>query len=192
MKVTKEEKAIHREQIIATAAHRFREKGFDGISVSDLMKEVGLTHGGFYGHFSSKDELVALAVQRAFRETIVRWEKVIEAAPERPLEAFMEYYLTTRHRLQPQSGCILAALGSDLSRQPEMVKAVVTEGQQKALETIAKAIPGPVGPAKRRQAIAILARLVGAMILSRSVVDKEFSAEILEASAESTEQEFCR
>src|ERR1700761_5918015 len=123
MKVSKLEKAEHREQIIAAAARQFREKGFDAIGVSDLMKEVGLTHGGFYGHFSSKEELVALAVQRAFQETIARWEKVMAETPDRPLDSFTEYYLTPKHRSRPESGCVLAALGSDLSRQPEMVKA---------------------------------------------------------------------
>jgi TetR/AcrR family transcriptional repressor of nem operon len=183
MKVSREEKAEHREQIIAVAAKRFREKGFDGISVSDLMKEAGLTHGGFYGHFSSKEELMALAVQRALRETGERWEKVMESAPDRPLEALAQYYLTPKHQAHPETGCLLAALGGELSRQPEAVKKAVMEEQQRLLAVIAKAVPGRTKAAKRKQAIGVLARLVGAMILARSVPDAALSAEILEASS---------
>ena len=77
MKVSKEKMAEHREEIIASAAKRFRERGFEGISVAELMKEVGLTHGGFYGHFASKEELVALASERAMSDSRNRWEQAV-------------------------------------------------------------------------------------------------------------------
>src|SRR5579863_964901 len=91
MKVSKEVMAGHREQIIAVAARRYRERGFDGISVADLMKEVGLTHGGFYRHFSSKEELIALSSLRAMNETAARWKKIIDEASGDPLEALAKF-----------------------------------------------------------------------------------------------------
>src|ERR1700736_1719669 len=130
IKVSKQKVAEHREQIIEAAAKRFREKGFDGISVADLMKEVGLTHGGFYGHFSSKEELVALASLRAMSDTVAKWQKVIDNAPGNPLEAFAKSYLSLRHHDHPETGCLFAALGSELARQPSSVRDAVTEGQQ--------------------------------------------------------------
>src|SRR5271170_3287736 len=102
MKVSKQKMAEHREQIIAAAAKRFREQGFDGISVADLMKEVGLTHGGFYGHFTSKEELVALASLRAMSDSAAKWQKVIDGAPGDPLEALAESYLSQRHHDHPE------------------------------------------------------------------------------------------
>jgi TetR/AcrR family transcriptional regulator, transcriptional repressor for nem operon len=184
MKVTRQEKSEHRERIIAAASRRFREKGFDGISVADLMKEVGLTHGGFYGHFSSKEELMALAAQHAIRETGARWKQVMDASPDRPLEAFVEYYLTAKHQAHPGTGCLLAALGSDLARQPDSVKAAVMEETQHLLDLLATVVPGRTKAAKRKQAIAVLSQIVGALILARSVCDPEKSAEILRASSD--------
>ena len=180
MKVTKQKMAEHREQIITAAAKRFRQKGFDGIGVADLMKEVGLTHGGFYGHFASKEELIGLASQRALRETTEKWEKVIEEAPERPLEAFARSYLSKRHQMHPETGCLLAALGSELDRQPRSVKDAVMEEQLIIFDLLSHAVPGRTKAAKRKQAIVVLAGLIGGMVLARSVPDAALSEEILE------------
>jgi len=179
MKVSKQKVAEHREQIITAAARRFRENGFDGISVADLMKEVGLTHGGFYGHFSSKEELIRLASQRALRETAQRWEKVMEESPDNPFEAFAKYYLSHRHQSHPETGCPLAALGSDIARQPRSVKEAVTEEQQAIIDLLSRFAPGRTKSLRRKQAISFLARLVGGMILARSAPDGVFSEEIL-------------
>jgi TetR/AcrR family transcriptional regulator, transcriptional repressor for nem operon len=182
MKVSKAEKAEHRDQIIAAAARAFREKGFDGISVADLMKEAGLTHGGFYGHFASKEELVGLAAQRALRDTKARWIRIMEAAPDHPLEALTRYYLSARHRAHPESGCLLSALGSELARQPREVRELVTEEQEQLLSVIGSVVPGATDAARRREAISVLAQLVGGMVLARNAPDKELSDEILEAT----------
>src|SRR3984885_14440940 len=138
MKVSKQKMAEHREQIIEAAAKRFRENGFDGISVAELMKEVGLTHGGFYGHFKSKEELVSLASQRAMTETATKWEKVIDEASGDPLEALAKHYLSARHQDHPESGCLFAALGSELGRQPASVKEAVIEGQSRFIDLISR------------------------------------------------------
>ena len=117
MKVSREQAAQNRERIVQTAAQLFRERGFDGIGVADLMKAAGLTHGGFYGHFSSKEDLIAEASARALMGSLALFVKVAERAPRDPLSAVADAYLTSRHRDKPGEGCVLAALGPDVSRQ---------------------------------------------------------------------------
>src|SRR5881392_4417068 len=116
MKVTREQAAQNRERIVETAAQLFRERGFEGIGVADLMKEAGLTHGGFYGHFSSKDDLIAEASARALMHSLALFSTVAERGAADPLSAIAAAYLTGRHRDNPGEGCLLAALGSDVSR----------------------------------------------------------------------------
>jgi TetR/AcrR family transcriptional repressor of nem operon len=181
MRVSKETMAEHREQILAAAAGRFRERGFDGISVAELMKEVGLTHGGFYGHFSSKEELTALAVLRAMNNAAARWQKVIDEAPGDPLEAIAEYYLSMRHHDHPEAGCLFAALGSELARQPSSVRDSVAEGQERFFDLLARILPGRTKAARKKKAVAIFASMVGGMILARSVSDPELRREILQS-----------
>jgi TetR/AcrR family transcriptional repressor of nem operon len=183
MKVSKQKMTEHREQIIEAAAKRFRENGFDGISVSELMKEVGLTHGGFYGHFTSKEELVGLASQRAMNATAAKWEKVIDEAPGDPLGALARNYLSARHQDHPESGCLFAALGGELGRQPASVKEAVMEGQLQFLDLISRIVPGRTKVTRRKKAVVVFAGLIGGMILARSVPDPELSQEILKTMA---------
>ena len=185
MKVNKQTMAEHREQIIESAARQFRENGFDGISVADVMKEAGLTHGGFYGHFDSKEELMALASQRAVHNSVNKYAKIIEEAPQKPLMALVKSYLSQRHQAHPETGCLFAALGSELARQPSSVKDAVMQEELKLLELIARVVPGRTKAAKRKRAIAVFAELVGAMILARSVPDAELSEEILTTAFDS-------
>jgi len=185
MKVSKLQMAEHRDQIIESAARQFRESGFDGISVSDVMKEAGLTHGGFYGHFDSKEELMALASQRAVHKSVSKYAKIIEGAPQKPLMTLVESYLSSRHQAHPETGCLFAAVGSELARQPSSVKHAVMQEEAKLLELIARIVPGRTKAAKRRRAIAVFAELVGAMILARCVPDPELSKEILATVSDS-------
>lgn len=185
MKVSRQQMAEHRETILLSAAKRFRERGYEGIGVAELMKEAGLTHGGFYGHFESKDELINLASQRALDDTAEQWEKVIATAHDDPLEALAKYYLSSRHRERPGSGCLLAALGSDVSRQPASLKAVVTSGLRRCLGLLESTVTGKTEAARRQKAIAALAGMVGGMVLARSVADPALSREILKAVADS-------
>src|SRR5438309_11707248 len=106
MKVSREQAARNRERIVETAAQRFRERGFEGIGVADLMKEAGLTHGGFYGHFSSKEDLIAEASARALAQSLALWGKLADRAPGDPLSALAGAYLISRHRDHPGAGCV--------------------------------------------------------------------------------------
>ena len=127
MKVSREQAAQNRERILDAAAQLFRERGFEGIGVADLMKEAGLTHGGFYGHFSSKDDLIAQASARELTRSLAHWSKVGERASGDRLSAIAAVYLTSTHRDNPGAGCVLAALGPDVSRQGPAVRRAVTD-----------------------------------------------------------------
>src|SRR5207253_10064588 len=117
MRVTREKAAENRARIVATASRLFRDKGFDGVGLDAIMKEAGLTHGGFYGHFSSKEDLIAEASARALAQSLALWGKLADRAPGDPLSALAGAYLTSRHRDNPGAGCVLAALGPEVSRQ---------------------------------------------------------------------------
>jgi TetR/AcrR family transcriptional regulator, transcriptional repressor for nem operon len=182
VKVSREQAAQHRERILEAAAQRFRERGFEGIGVADLMKEAGLTHGGFYGHFSSKEDLIAEASARALAQSLARWGKLADRASDDPLSAVAGAYLSTRHRDNPGAGCVLAALGPDVSRQGPAVRRSVTGYVRSACDLLAKLIPGKSKAARRQKAISTFATLVGAMVIARAVDDRALSQEILDAS----------
>jgi TetR/AcrR family transcriptional regulator, transcriptional repressor for nem operon len=181
MKVSREQAALNHDRIVDAAAQLFRERGFEGVAVADLMKEVGLTHGGFYGHFSSKEELMAEASARALEQSLERWSELAEHAHENPLPALAEAYLTKGHRDDPGAGCLLAALGPELSRQGPAVRRAVTEYVRSACDLLAKLVPGKSKAARRQKVIATYATLVGAMVMARAVDDRALSQEILEA-----------
>ena len=188
MKVSKEQMAENRERILDVAAQLFREKGFDGIGVADLMKSAGLTHGGFYGHFASKDELMAEASARALQRLQAAWAAMAREASaqgQEPLAVIEAAYLSPRHRDAPGQGCLLAALGSDAARQGPAVRRAVTEGVRAQVEGLASLVPGRTKAARRQRALADYASLVGAMVLARAVDDEDRSNEILRAAAAS-------
>jgi TetR/AcrR family transcriptional regulator, transcriptional repressor for nem operon len=191
MKVTKAVMANHREQIIAAAARRFRERGFDGVSVAEIMNEVGLTHGGFYRHFSSKDELVAIAALRAVSETIAKWRKIADDATGDRLEAIVNSYLSLRHHDHPETGCLVAALGGELSRQPSSVKDAVTDGGRQMIDFLSGIAPGKTKTLRRKQAIVVFASMAGGMILARMTSDSELREEILKDVAQVVPNSVC-
>jgi TetR/AcrR family transcriptional repressor of nem operon len=182
MKVSREKAAEHRERIIDAAGALFREKGFDGIGVADIMKAANLTHGGFYGHFASKDDLVAQASRRSMARAKANWSKIVADAPNKPYAALLKHYLSPRHRDDPAKGCAFAALSGDAARCGGEVRTAFAEGLEGLIDVIAKAVPGRTKAIKRRRAVAALAELVGALILSRAVDDAGLSDEILDAA----------
>jgi TetR/AcrR family transcriptional repressor of nem operon len=181
VKVSREQAAKHRERILDVAIKRFRERGFDGIGVADLMQQAGFTHGGFYGHFSSKEELMAQACTRAFAEKAALWQEERELDVDRPLASVAKYYLTAEHRDDPGSGCPMATLAIDVSRQAPPVRRAFTEGLRQLVELLTAKLPGSSQAAKRRRALAAWATLVGALMLARAVDDPELSDEMLHA-----------
>lgn len=181
MKVTREQAAQNRERILDAAAQLFRERGFEGIGVADLMKAAGLTHGGFYGHFESKEDLMAQACARASARSKTLWGKLAERAPDDALGEIARVYLTPRHRDDPGAGCLMAALASEASRQGAPVREAITASLRATFDFLAGLVPGRSKQAKREKAIATYASLVGGMILARAVEDRALSNEILDA-----------
>jgi TetR/AcrR family transcriptional regulator, transcriptional repressor for nem operon len=182
MRVSREKAAQHRERIIDAAGALFRAKGFGGIGVADIMKAADLTHGGFYGHFTSKDDLVAQASKRTMTRAAANWEKVAGGAPDEPFAALLNHYLSPRHRDDPGHGCAFAALGADAARSGKVVRRAFAEGLEALIEILTQSIPGPSKATRRRKAVAAMAALVGALTLARAVEGTPLSDEILQAA----------
>ena len=182
MRVSREKAAENRERIIDAAASLFRAKGFGGIGVADIMKAAELTHGGFYGHFDSKDDLVAQASRRTMARAAANWQKVVAAARGKPFEALLDHYLDARHRDEPGKGCAFAALGNDAARSGKAVHRAFAEGLEALIDILAQSVPGRSKAVRRRKALAAMAGLVGALTLARAVGSAPLSDEILAAT----------
>lgn len=181
MKVSREQVALNRERIVETAARLFREKGYDGIGVADLMKNAGLTHGGFYGHFASKEDLLAEATSHALQRSVERWQGIAQQGRETALARIGGSYLSTEHRDRPELGCSITSLGADIARLGPKVRHALTEGACGQVAVLQPLMPGEDAADQRRQALATYAALVGAIVLSRAVDDEALSLEILQA-----------
>jgi len=183
MKVSRIQEAENHERILDVATRLFRERGIDGIGVADLMKAAGLTHGGFYGHFKSKEDLVAQACARAVSRMRQNWTNVIDQATGDPLEALAATYLTPKHRDGAGRGCPMAALGSEIARQGPPVRRAFTDELRPFLDYLSRIVQGNSNNLRRQKALATYAGLVGALIISRAVDDPDLSNEILSAVA---------
>ncbi|OHV79644.1 TetR/AcrR family transcriptional regulator [Ensifer sp. LCM 4579] len=183
MRVSRAQAEANREAVINAASRLFRERGFDGIGLKDLMKGAGLTQGGFYKQFESKDDLAAQAARRAMEHATRRWSAVAAASPD-PLEAVIELYLSRGHREEKSDGCPLVALGADAARQGEEVRASFQDGIQAHLEILDELMPAAEGPDARGKAMAMLSLMVGAVTISRILNDEEMSARFLDVAAD--------
>jgi TetR/AcrR family transcriptional repressor of nem operon len=179
MRVSREQAAQNRERIVETAARLFREKGFDGIGVADLMKGAGLTHGGFYGHFESKEALLAEACGKAMQGSVQRWRNIVSEDPQQPVAALARAYLTMKHRDNPGRGCAVASLGPDVARVGAEVRQAVTDGTMAQIALLADALPSGTPEERRRQATTAYASMIGALILARAADDPETATRIL-------------
>lgn len=182
MRYSKDHKSETHARIVKTASVRLREKGAHGIGVADLMKDAGLTHGGFYSHFASREALVVEAFSYAMDRSTERWRKLAEqTSPEQRLALIVESYLSRAHRDDPGRGCALPALGADIAREgPKTRKAFAAKVDQ-MIDMIADQIPAGPRPAARKQAMAMLASMMGTLVLARVAGSGELSDEILKA-----------
>ena len=181
MKVSREHAAENREKILVTAAKLFLERGFDGIGVADLMKTSGLTHGGFYGHFSSKEDLIVQACLRADGEFLPRALERKAVKNVDHFKAFVEDYLSTKHRDNVGIGCPMVALGTDVSRQSLVVRQAFTIGFNRIVQSLMQIIPVKNKQIARERTLLTLASLVGAQVIARAVDDATLSEEVLQA-----------
>jgi TetR/AcrR family transcriptional repressor of nem operon len=181
MRVSREQAAANRDRVIDAAAELFRSKGFSGIGVADIMKAAELTHGGFYGHFASKDDLIAQASRRSMQRAAQNWKKVVAECGSDAFATLLTRYLSPRHRDDPGQGCAFAALSGDAARCGKPVREAFAEGLEPLIDILSGIVGGRTKAARRRKAIAALSELIGALILSRAVGDAGLSDEILDA-----------
>jgi TetR/AcrR family transcriptional repressor of nem operon len=185
MRYSKEHKQETHARIVRKASVRLREKGAHGVGVADLMKEAGLTHGGFYAHFASREALVIEAFNYAMDRATERWRKLAEdTPPEKRLAAIVESYLTTIHRDDPGHGCAVPTLGPDIAREGAKARKAFAARLDEMIEMMADQVPELPRNAARQQAIAALSTMVGALVLSRVAGTGEFSGEILDVGRE--------
>jgi TetR/AcrR family transcriptional repressor of nem operon len=170
-------------RILQVAGSLFRERGFDGIGVADLMKSAGLTHGAFYNHFDSKDALASHVSEHVLKQTTCAWSEIAEAGPG--IEAFIATYLSKSHRDDPGNGCLIAALGGEVGKQGRSVRQAFTAGLRPMIDFLTQYSVGRSRAAKRERALVALATLVGTVMLARAVDDSELSDEILQAARDS-------
>ena len=169
MKVSREQMAQNRSRIICEAGRLFREKGFDAVSVVEVMKAAGLTHGGFYGHFRSKDDLIA----RVIGNSVDNNEVAIDAG------SWIDTYLSPPHRDHPELGCPTAALAGLMRQQAPEARASMAKVLAAQIDRFAEIMPGDNATERRLAAIGSWSAMVGALILARSVDDPALSGEIL-------------
>jgi TetR/AcrR family transcriptional repressor of nem operon len=180
------EKTKTHKRIVKIASRRFREKGLAGVGIADLMKEAGLTVGGFYKHFDSRDALVAEAVSSAFGT----WKRQVDGAasggPAVSYAKLIDDYLNEAHRDDPGTGCAFSALAGEIARGDKRTRALATEQIRNDIQLIAGLVPGKDKNknAARSKAILTFSALVGAMALARAVSDEALSREILKTVKE--------
>src|ERR1700719_3867995 len=167
MRVSRDRAAENRERIVDTASRLFREKGFDGVGLDAIMKGAGLTHGGFYGHFASKDDLAAEAVTRALDRSMEKQRRFTD------LDDLASDYLSERHRADR------ASVGADIARKSEGVRRGLTAHVRAQRDRFARLLRHGTAASRRKRAITTLAGMIGALTLSRAVDDPSLSNEIL-------------
>lgn len=170
MKVSREQMTQNRQRILEVASRLFRDKGFDAVSVAEVMKAAGLTHGGFYGHFSSKDDLVAQTLAHVL---------AVGADDEGDFRAYVGSYLSPCHRDNAAAGCPTAGLAAAIRHQNPAARLAMTAGLRSQIARIEKALPELDPAVRRRAAIGSWAAMVGAVILARAIDDPALSDEFL-------------
>ena len=176
---SKAEKTETHKRIVKIASKRFREDGLAGVGISELMKEAGLTVGGFYKHFDSRDDLVAEAISLAFGGWRRRVDAAASGGPAVSYAELIDEYLNEAHRDNPGAGCAFSSLAGEIARSDKRTRALASEQLENDLRLIAALLPGKDKPAARSKAILTMSSLVGAMSLARAVSDRELSREIL-------------
>lgn len=180
---TTKAKEVTHERIVDTAARAIRRSGYNGTSVADIMKEAGLTHGGFYAHFDSREAMLAEAADRAGAESVAVSTRVAATAPpDEALQALVRAYLSKEHVKNMELGCPVAALGSEMPRQAPEVRRAATRRIKEMIDVVARQLPDWGQPAAHARALVTVATSVGALLLARAVDDPKLSDALLEAT----------
>jgi TetR/AcrR family transcriptional repressor of nem operon len=187
MGYSQDQKIKTHDRIVRTASKRFREKGLAGVAIADLMKEIGLTVGGFYKHFDSRDDLVAESVKAATGPLQKQLLAAESGEAALTYGSLVDSYLSEAHRDHPGTGCPVSALACDIARGSKHIRSLLTEKVKSSLELFANLLP-PEDSAARPKAILTVSALLGALELARAVSDQTLSDEILESTRESLRQ----
>jgi TetR/AcrR family transcriptional repressor of nem operon len=173
MKISREHVAENRKRILESAARLFRERGFEGVTVAEIMNDAGLTHGAFYGHFSSKNDLIAQALNHVLTPRV--------DGPVLPadLNDFTHHYLDVSHRDNPGDGCLFSSLGTEAVRASKEARHALTKSVRSQIENFSKSAPGRTAAERRQAAVGSWAAMIGAMMLSRLVDDEVLSDQVL-------------
>ena len=184
MRVSKATAAHNREQILAAAARLFREQGITATGVDSITRAAGLTHGGLYSQFGSKEAIAIEAIRYASGRSQRRWQRAAEHSAGAPfLPSIIETYLAPAHRDAPGHGCVIAALATDVARQSKTVRRAFTRELKSTLEFLAHQIPGKSPSRQFESAASAFSCMVGALILARAASDNDLSARILNSAA---------
>jgi AcrR family transcriptional regulator len=170
-------------RIVGAAARAIRRSGYGGTGVANIMKEVGLTHGGFYAHFASREAMLAEAADQAGAESVATLTRVAEAAPpQEALRSLIEAYLSKEHVADAETGCPVAALGSEMPRQARKVRRAATRRIKELVDVVARHSPDQGEPGAYGNALVTVATMVGALVLARAVDDPKLSEALRDAS----------
>ena len=176
-------KEVTHERIVEAAARAIRRSGYDGTSVADIMKEAGLTHGGFYAHFESREAMLAEAADRAGAEAVASMESLAASVPpEQALQAMKRAYLSKAHVEGVETGCGTAALVSEMPRQPPEVRRAATRRIKEMIDLVARQSPDWGQPGAHEHSLVTVATMVGALVLARAVDDPKLSDALREAA----------
>jgi TetR/AcrR family transcriptional regulator, transcriptional repressor for nem operon len=182
MRYSREHKLETHARIVKKASVRLREKGAHGIGVADLMKDAGLTHGGFYAHFDSREALVIEAFVYAMDRGTERWRKLAEATPpDQRLATLVTSYLTPLHRDDPGNGCAIPTLGAEIARESPRTRKAFAAKLEQMIELFTAQISDLPPKQARKKAVATIATMMGTLVLARIAGNGEFSDEILAA-----------
>ena len=186
MRYSREHKLETHARIVKRASVRLREKGAHGVGVADLMKDAGLTHGGFYAHFDSREALVIEAFAYAMDRSTERWRKLSEQTPpDKRFAAIVNAYLSAVHRDDPGHGCAVPSLGAEIARESPKTRKAFAAKLEQMIGMLAEQIPGLPPKAARKQAMAALGTMMGTLVMARIAGNGELSDEILAAGRES-------
>jgi TetR/AcrR family transcriptional repressor of nem operon len=186
-RAARSKEATH-ERIVDAAARAIRRSGYDGTGVADIMKKAGLTHGGFYAHFSSREAMLAEAADHAGAESVATSSRIAEAAqPDQALEALLAIYLSTAHVENMETGCPIAALGSEMPRQAPEVRHAATRRIKEMIDLVARYSPDS-DPGARERALFMVSTMVGTLILARAVDDPKLSRALCQATLDRFER----
>ncbi|MCT7310184.1 TetR/AcrR family transcriptional regulator [Ralstonia sp. CHL-2022] len=182
-RITQSPKEITHERIVEAAARAIRRSGYNGTSVADIMKAAGLTHGGFYAHFESREAMLAEAADRAGSESVAMMEHVAATTPpEETLRAMAQAYLSQEHLEGMETGCGTAALVSEMPRQTAEVRRAATRRIKEMIDLVTRQLPNWGQPGAHEQALVIVAMMVGTLTLARAVDDPKLSEALRDAA----------